>query len=241
MIVPGMLVYSSFLIRVCMFIVSKALLISSATLIVRAGGVIWLNPFSTVLRSAVTVECCVLYPCAWVCLVCLLLCKEEGSSPVSLQLLRGVIWACMRCPCLCWVLGWGLCYPTSICVVLCLVLRAVFNMLVRNASTRGPMCFRCLMVNLSGPCELLFLLCFIVLDLSCGECDVISVYFMCCSVSVSVWLVCCVFDIVCELFGETIRNMFGYGCYLVVECYGCVLVWVEVLLLDRICGSYLLI
>ena len=41
-----------------------------------------------------------------------------------------------------------------------LVLRAVFNMLVRNASPRGPMCFRCLF-NLSGPCELLFLLCFI--------------------------------------------------------------------------------
>ena len=38
---------------------------------------------------------------AWVCLLCLLLCKEEGSSPVSLQLLRGGIWACMRCPCLC--------------------------------------------------------------------------------------------------------------------------------------------
>ena len=50
---------------VCMF-VSKALLISSATVIVRAGGAIWLNPFPTVLfsvRSAVTVECCVLYPC----------------------------------------------------------------------------------------------------------------------------------------------------------------------------------
>ena len=42
-----------------------------------------------------------------------------------------------------------------------LVLRAVFNMLVRNASPRGPMRFRCLMFNLSGPCELLFLLCFI--------------------------------------------------------------------------------
>ena len=42
-----------------------------------------------------------------------------------------------------------------------LVLRAVFNMLVRNASLRGPMCFRCLIFNLSGPCELLFLLCFI--------------------------------------------------------------------------------
>ena len=42
---------------------------------------------------------------AWVCLVCFLLCKEEGSSPVSLHLLRGGIWACIRCPCLClcWV------------------------------------------------------------------------------------------------------------------------------------------
>ena len=39
-----------------------------------------------------------------------------------------------------------------------LVLRAVFNMLVRNVSPRGPVCFRCLMFNLSGPCELLFLL-----------------------------------------------------------------------------------
>ena len=110
---PGILVYSSFLISVCLFIVSKALLISSATVIVRAGGAIGLNPFATVLFSvcsAVTVECCVLYRVAWVCLVCLvclLLCKEEGSSPVYLQLLRGGIRACMRCSCLClcWVLG----------------------------------------------------------------------------------------------------------------------------------------
>ena len=66
MIVPGMFVCSSFLISMCMFIVSKALLISSATVIVRAGGAIWLNPFATVLFSvcsAVTVECCALYPC----------------------------------------------------------------------------------------------------------------------------------------------------------------------------------
>ena len=50
MIVPGMFVCSSFLISVCMFIVSKALLISSATVIVCAGGGgIWLNPFATVL------------------------------------------------------------------------------------------------------------------------------------------------------------------------------------------------
>ena len=40
-----------------------------------------------------------------------------------------------------------------------LVSRAVFNMLVRNESPRGLMCFRCLMYSLSGPCELLFLFC----------------------------------------------------------------------------------
>ena len=42
-----------------------------------------------------------------------------------------------------------------------LVFGAVFNMLVRNVSPRGPICFGCLMFNLSAPCELLFLLCFI--------------------------------------------------------------------------------
>ena len=42
-----------------------------------------------------------------------------------------------------------------------LVLRALFNMFVRNASPGGHMCFRCLMFNFSRPCELLFLLCFI--------------------------------------------------------------------------------
>ena len=53
MIVPGILVCSSFLINECMFIVSKALLISSATVIVRAGEAIWLNPFTTVLLICV--------------------------------------------------------------------------------------------------------------------------------------------------------------------------------------------
>ena len=65
MIVPGILVCRSFMKSVCMFIVSKALLISSATVIVRAVGAIWLKPFATVLFtvcSADTVECCVLYP-----------------------------------------------------------------------------------------------------------------------------------------------------------------------------------
>ena len=97
----------TFLISVYMFIVSKALLISSATVIVRAGGAIWLNPFATVVFtvcSAVTVVLCfvpvfrgcVWYDCSYVRKKALLQC---------LQLLRGGIWACMRCPCLCWVLG----------------------------------------------------------------------------------------------------------------------------------------
>ena len=107
MIVPGMFVCSSFLISVCVFIMSKALLISSATVIVRAGGAIRMNPFATMLFSvcsAVTVECLFCIRVAW---VCLMLCREEGSSPVSLQLVGGGIWACMwcHCLCLCWVLG----------------------------------------------------------------------------------------------------------------------------------------
>ena len=57
MIVHGRLVCSSFLISVCVFIVSKALLISNATVIVRAGGVIWLNPLATVLFNMCSVVC----------------------------------------------------------------------------------------------------------------------------------------------------------------------------------------
>ena len=65
MIVPGMFVCNSLLISLCGFIVSEALLILSATVIVRTGRAIWLNPFYKVLFSvcsAVTVEWCVLYP-----------------------------------------------------------------------------------------------------------------------------------------------------------------------------------
>ena len=70
MIVPGMFVCSSFLISVCMFTVSKALLISSATVIVRAGGAIWLNPFSRVLLSVCRVLCFVPVLHGWVWYVC---------------------------------------------------------------------------------------------------------------------------------------------------------------------------
>ena len=51
-IMTGILVCSSFLISVCIFIVLKALLITSVTLIVRAGVAIWLNPL---------LPCCLLW------------------------------------------------------------------------------------------------------------------------------------------------------------------------------------
>ena len=69
MIVSGILVRNTFLIRVCMFIVSKGLLISSATVIIRAGGAIWLNPIATVLftvcSSVTVVFVPVLRGCVW--------------------------------------------------------------------------------------------------------------------------------------------------------------------------------
>ena len=78
------------------------------------------------------------------------------------------------------------------------------------------------MFCLSEPCELLFLRFFFLFDLSCGESNVISVYVLCCSVNRSASFVCYVSDSVCELLGETLRNMFRCGCYFVVECYGVV-------------------
>ena len=55
----------------------------------------------------------------------------------------------------------GFCVFSLYCEAYYVLLRAVLNIFARNASPRRPMCFRCLIFNLSGPCELLFLLCFI--------------------------------------------------------------------------------
>ena len=55
------------------------------------------------------------------------------------------------------------------------------------------------------------------MDLRSSECDVVSLYAVCCSVNVSVCFVCCVFDSVYELFGETIRNVFGCSCYFLLN------------------------
>ena len=81
----------------------------------------------------------------------------------------------------------------------------VLYMLVRYASPRGPMCLRCLMLTLSGPVELLFLLGFI----AAWTCVVVSVMLAICSLSVFLsmsMLVLCVlcltvFECVCYLCG----------------------------------------
>ena len=94
---------------------------------------------------------------------------------------------------------------------------------MRNVSPRGHVCFRCLIFSLSGPCELLFFALFYCLfDMRSGECNVVSLYVLCCPVNGSGCFVCFVFDSVCELFSKSIRNMFGCVCYFVVECDGVV-------------------
>ena len=79
-----------------------------------------------------------------------------------------------------------------------LVLRAVSHMLVGNTSPRGPMCFRCLKFNLSGPCGLLFLLCCIaswtwvvvsVMSYPCIFCVALFVYMFVLCVWQCLWIV----------------------------------------------------
>ena len=100
---------------------------------------------------------------AWVCLVCLLLCKEEGYFPVSLQFTERRDMGMYEVPLSVSLLGFGIGTMLANFHVwgIKFLLRAVLNILVRNASPGGYMCFRGLIFNLSGPCELLFLLCFI--------------------------------------------------------------------------------
>ena len=82
---------------------------------------------------------CVWYACCYVGKKALLQC---------LQLLRGWIWAQYEVPLSVFLLGCG--------IGTMFLLRAVLNILVRNASPRGHICFRGLIFS-----ELLFLLCFI--------------------------------------------------------------------------------
>ena len=66
-------------------------------------------------------------------------------------------------------------------------------MLVMYASPSGPICLRCLMLTLSGPVELLFLLCFI----ATWACAVASVMLVVCSLSVFLSMCLFVFCVLC--------------------------------------------
>ena len=90
-------------------------------------------------------------------LVCLLLCKEVSAITERRDMCLYEVTLSVS------LLGFGI--RTMLANFhmwgIMFLLRAVLNILLRNASPRGTMCFRCLIFNLSGPCELLFILCFI--------------------------------------------------------------------------------
>ena len=76
----------------------------------------------------------------------------------------------------------------------------VLYMLVRYAS---PMCLRCLMLTLSGPVELLFLLCFI----SAWTCVVVSVMLVVCSLNV--FMSMCMFVLCLTVLVNCLWNSFA--------------------------------
>ena len=67
------------------------------------------------------------------------------------------------------------------CEVLCFLLTAVLNILVRECESQEGlyMCFMCMIFNLPGPCELLFLLFYSLLDLRSSEGDVVCCVLLC--------------------------------------------------------------
>ena len=99
------------------------------------------------------------------------------SSPMFLLSLREVRWVCNP-----YVFGFriGMMFASFHVRVMMLLFNDVVYMLVRYESSSGPMCLRCLMLTLSGPMELLFLLYFIV----AWACVVVSVMLVVCSLSV---------------------------------------------------------
>ena len=89
----------------CMLTVSNALLLSSATTIVRSGGWFWLKPVAMIfmLCSAVLVELLLLKPCCMeICEIFFVMCNSSVLS--SVLSLREVRWVCMMCLCSCFCL-----------------------------------------------------------------------------------------------------------------------------------------
>ena len=120
-IVCGMFVWCSLCVSV--LTVSNALLMSSATVIVRSGGSFWLNHVAMelfMLCSVVLVEWLLLKPCCVeMCGMLFVMYRNSVFSSVLLSL-REVRWVCMMClcSCLCWVLEL-ICLLVSMCEGLC--------------------------------------------------------------------------------------------------------------------------
>ena len=119
------------------------------------------------------------------------------------------------------LLGFGM--ETMLVSGIMFLLRAVLNILVMNASPRGPMCFRCLIFSLSRPCELLFMLCFIaswtremvsVMLYPCMDCAALSMdLFVLCDACLTVIVNCLV---------KQFAICLGVFVFVVVECDGVV-------------------
>ena len=95
-----------------MWTVSNALLMFSATVIVRSGGLFWLKLVAMVLFmlcSAVLVESILKPSCLEICGILFVMYGSSVFTSVLLSL-REVRWACMMCPCscLCWVFRIGM-------------------------------------------------------------------------------------------------------------------------------------
>ena len=101
---------------------------------------------------------------AWACLVCLLLCKEEGflwclSNYWEEGYADGPVWGALVYV---FIGFWDGDYVSQLPYVCYYdVVKSRFQHASEDASPKGLMCFRCLMCSLLRPCELLFLLCFI--------------------------------------------------------------------------------
>ena len=58
---------------------------------------------------------------------------------------------------------------------------------------------------------------------------------LCVALLMDLFVLCVACLTVCELFGETIRNMFGCSCYFVVECYGSAVLDRPCMVFQRMC------
>ena len=100
------------------------------------------------------------------------------------------------------------------------LLRAVLNVLVRNTSLRGHMCFRRLIFIYHDLVNCYFCFVLLPLDMRSGECNVLSLYVMCCPVNGSVCFVCCGFV---NCLVKQFAICFGVFVILLLSVVGCAL------------------